>query len=95
MEGTRIDGNSEGIAGIDGRTVVRNAEARSPGIVGKADAAGRELVDSIEGRMAIRDWNRGGMDGSVVNVCVGNGVGMAPDGKILIDGMVKPNWSCR
>jgi hypothetical protein len=101
MEGTGIDGNSDGIAGIDGRTVVRNAEARSPGIVGKAVAAGRESVGSIEGRIAIRDLNSDGTDGSVVNVLVGNGVRMAPDGniegegKILSDGMVKPNWSCR
>ncbi len=96
-------GISVGSVGISGWMLgnsVAKAVARSPGIVGNAVAAGRESVGSIEGRMAIRDLANAGTEGRAVNVRVGNGVpAAAPDarmdceGRILMDGSVKPN--CR
>lgn len=65
-----------------------------------AGNAGKESVGSKDGIIAIMDLMIESTVGSAVNVRVGNGVGIAiplarteGDGKILIDGRVKPN--CR
>ena len=97
-----FEGNSEGIAGIEGSTVVIISRG---GSVGNAveGIAGIESVGSIEGSSLIYVAITSGIDGRVVNVCVGNGLGLtAPDartdcdGKIggIKDGSIKPP-NCR
>lgn len=95
-------GRSEGIAGILGRSL--RVKVGNPGIVGNADAAiaGMESVGSNDGMIAIRDLIMESTVGRALNVRVGNGVGIAVpigitdgEGKILIDGRVKPNCRLR
>lgn len=81
-----LDGNSEGIAGIEGKSVIRFSRG---GSVGNAveGIAGIESVGSIEGNSLIYVAITPGIDGRVVNVRVGNGLGLtAPEARTDCDG---------
>jgi hypothetical protein len=96
-----LEGNSEGIAGIDGSPPVGISRG---GSVGNAveGIAGIESVGSIVGSPLINVAITPGIDGRDVNVRVGNGLGLtAPDARTdcdgknagIKDGIVNPN--CR